>query len=241
MTPSTITASFSRVGDVMNRVSMSTRAPARVDVAGPAAPAAWHLQLGEQPGDLRLLLDGQRPGRAGDADEVGADAADVGPDVQHAAGAASRPRVAARPRPPSRGTRRRRRRRWPGRTTRIWLASVPAGGMVENTRPPELGSVATARHGIVTSSARGAPDTSGAVTSETIPSVPAPLRPQDRGGGLLHRQQRNQSAQHDARQPGDHRDQPRDRDALGPKLGAVGSSRKTLIARARGADRMRRS
>ena len=46
--------------------------------------------------------------------------------------------------------------------------------MVENTRPPAAGSVDTAWHGIVTSMARGAPDTSGAVTSLTNPSEPMP-------------------------------------------------------------------
>ena len=83
------------------------------------------------------------------------------------------------------------------------LASMPAGGMVENTRPPAAGSVDTAWHGIVTSRARGAPDTSGAVTSLTNPSEPMPCGQSDGGGGLLDRQQRHQRAQHD---PGDPRE-----------------------------------
>ena len=52
------------------------------------------------------------------------------------------------------------------------LESMPAGGMVENTRPPVWGSVATAWQGIEASSASGAPDTSGAVMSVTSPSDP---------------------------------------------------------------------
>ena len=49
---------------------------------------------------------------------------------------------------------------------------MPAGGLVENTRPPAAGSVAIVRQGIETSSARGAPDTSGAVMSLISPSEP---------------------------------------------------------------------
>src|SRR6478672_11372800 len=48
------------------------------------------------------------------------------------------------------------------------VASMPAGGMVEKTRPPAAGQ------GIDASRARGAPDTSGAVTSVTNPSDPVP-------------------------------------------------------------------
>ena len=50
----------------------------------------------------------------------------------------------------------------------------PLTGNVENTRPPSAGRVAIAAQGMETSSARGAPDTSGAVISVTWPS---PLRP----------------------------------------------------------------
>ena len=49
---------------------------------------------------------------------------------------------------------------------------MPPGGMVENTRPPSAGSVAMAWQGIETSRASGAPDTSGAVMSVTMPSGP---------------------------------------------------------------------
>jgi hypothetical protein len=59
------------------------------------------------------------------------------------------------------------------RTNRpLRLESIPAGGMVEKTRPPVSGRVATAWHGMDASSARGAPDTSGAVTSVISPSEP---------------------------------------------------------------------
>ena len=164
MTPSTITPSFSAVGVVMNRVSTSMRA----DRPGWAAT----LQFGEHAGDLRLLLGGQRAGGAGDADEVGANPADVGPDVQRAAGAG--------------GDRRPGRHRGDGVTERdddgvgvggtnspLRVASMPPGGMVEKTRPPAAGRVAIVRQGMDTSRACGAPDTSGAVTSVIRPSGPA--------------------------------------------------------------------
>ena len=79
MTPSTIAASFSTVGVVMNRVSTSMRA----DSPGWAAT----FEVGEDTGDLRLLLRREGAGGAGNPDEVGADLPDVGPDVQRAAGA----------------------------------------------------------------------------------------------------------------------------------------------------------
>ena len=53
------------------------------------------------------------------------------------------------------------------------LASIPPEGMVEKTRPPAAGRVAMAWQGMDTSSACGAPDTSGAVTSVTSPSGPS--------------------------------------------------------------------
>ena len=52
------------------------------------------------------------------------------------------------------------------------VASMPAGGMVEKTRPPAAGSAAIVRQGIETSMACGAPDTSGAVTSLISPPAP---------------------------------------------------------------------
>src|SRR5258705_11262149 len=51
---------------------------------------------------------------------------------------------------------------------------MPAGGMVEKTKPPAAGRVAIALHGIETSSACGAPDTSGAVTSLISPLAAGP-------------------------------------------------------------------
>ncbi len=59
------------------------------------------------------------------------------------------------------------------RTNRPFLlASMPPGGTVEKTSPPAAGRVAIAWHGMDTSSASGAPDTSGAVMSLTRPSGP---------------------------------------------------------------------
>ena len=51
------------------------------------------------------------------------------------------------------------------RTKRPFLpASTPLVGRVETTNPPSAGKVAIAEQGMEMSSARGAPDTSGAVT-----------------------------------------------------------------------------
>src|ERR1700704_6551927 len=49
------------------------------------------------------------------------------------------------------------------------VAWMPAGGMVEKTRPPTAGRVEIALQGIETSSACGAPDTSGGGTSLISP------------------------------------------------------------------------
>ena len=59
------------------------------------------------------------------------------------------------------------------RTNRAPLvASVASLGTVDSTRPPSAGSVAMARQGMEMSRACGAPDTSGAVMSETMPFGP---------------------------------------------------------------------
>ena len=60
---------------------------AGVDVDPCAQPGLGDdLEVGVDAGDLWLLLDGRGARRAGNPDEVGADAARVGPDVQRAAG-----------------------------------------------------------------------------------------------------------------------------------------------------------
>ena len=58
------------------------------------------------------------------------------------------------------------------RTNRPPFVASLSRGTVDNTKPPSAGSVAMAWHGIVMSRASGAPDTSGAVMSETMPSGP---------------------------------------------------------------------
>ena len=58
------------------------------------------------------------------------------------------------------------------RTKRPFLpVSTPPTGRVETTNPPLGGNVAIAGHGMEMSSARGAPDTSGAVIWVTCPSA----------------------------------------------------------------------
>src|ERR1700720_4740659 len=54
------------------------------------------------------------------------------------------------------------------------VAWMPAGGMVEKTRPPAAGRVEIVLQGIETSRACGAPETSGAVTSLISPLAAGP-------------------------------------------------------------------
>ena len=128
-TPSTITASLSAVGVVMNRVSMSMRA----DRPGLGRRTFRSVKM---PATCGFFSGGQRAGGAGDADEVRADAADVRPRCAARCRRRSRRRRAARRRPPSRGTRRRRCRRWRGRTGRCgWRRYRRAGWWRTPGRP----------------------------------------------------------------------------------------------------------
>ena len=164
-TPSTITASLSVVGEVMNRVSTSIRAD-RPGLRG-------HLQVGEDAGDLRLLL--RRPGcpwRRG-CRRSRRRLRRRWPRCAACCRRRTPRRRGARPRRRSRGTRRRPRRRWRGRTARCGWRRCRRAGWWTRTRPPAAGRVATAWHGIETSRACGAPDTSGAVMSVISPSGPA--------------------------------------------------------------------
>jgi hypothetical protein len=52
-------------------------------------------------------------------------------------------------------------------------ASTPPPGRVDTTSPPAAGKVAIAEQGMEMSSARGAPDTSGAVIWVTCPAGPS--------------------------------------------------------------------
>ena len=77
-TPSIISAVLSSVGD-------GDEPGVDVDACAQPGCCAAPCSSVNDAGDLRLLLDRQRAGGAGDPDEVGADAADVGPEVQRAA------------------------------------------------------------------------------------------------------------------------------------------------------------
>ena len=171
MTPSVITACFSRVGVVMNRVSMSTRAATPVlDVAGPAAPVCiGTFSSVKSPATCGFFSTGRVPAAPGmptKSAPTPPTSAQMCSTLQAPPATAGLGATAA--------TESRNATTTASALARAnnpyLVASVPEVGIVENTRPPELGSVATARHGIVTSSARGAPDTSGAVTSEMTPS-----------------------------------------------------------------------
>ena len=196
-TPSTIAASFSVVGVVMKRVSTSMRA----DRPG----CARHLEVGEDAGDLRLLLRREGACGAGDSDEVGAHLSDIGPDVQNAAAARG-----------DRGPR-------CDRGHRVAERDEHRVGVGADEQPPLVASVGLARHGGQHDAAVGGQRGDGLAGDRDVEGQrgtghqrggdvgdhavgPRRLRPVDGGGGLLDRQQRDQCAQHhpcDARDDGD--------------------------------------
>ncbi len=156
-------ASLSVVGDVMKRVSTSMRA----DSPGCAAtsrsvntPAIWGFFSA-----ARVPVAPGMPTKSAPAPPTSAQMCSV---LQAPAATAGRGATAATESRNATTT-----TSVLARTKRpLRLASMPPGGTVENTRPPAAGRVAIARHGIETSSACGAPDTSGAVIALTIPSGP---------------------------------------------------------------------
>ncbi len=162
--PSTMTASLSGVGLVMNRVSMSMRA--------------------DKPGWAGTFRSVKMPATCG---FFSADSVPVAPGMPTKS-APTPPGPAHMCRALQAGVR--MAARWATAATEsrkatttvsalartnspLRLASIPAGGMVENTRPPAAGNDAIAWQGMVTSSDCGAPETSGAVMSLTVPSAPA--------------------------------------------------------------------
>lgn len=97
-------------------------------------------------------------------------------------------------------------RRWHGRTGVTGGVDTTGRDGGEHPRPPEAEEVATAWHGMETSSASGHRETSGAVGSPTNPSAVGGLGPGDGGSGLLDRKKRGQGTQQqadDARDDGD--------------------------------------
>ena len=174
---------------------------AGVDVdAGRQARLGRHLQVGEDPGDLGLLLGGQGACRAGDADEVARRPRRARP---RCAACCTRVRAIAA-RGATAATESRKATTTVSalaRTNRpLRLASIPAGGMVENTRPPAAGSDAIAWQGMLTSSDCGAPETSGAVMSVTLPSAPGACGHWMGPSVLVTGRSRGQAAQQNARE-----------------------------------------
>ena len=178
------TASLSGVGLVMNRVSTSMRAD-RPRWTG-------DLQVGEDPGHLWLLIRRQGARRAGDADEVRADRAGVGPHPQGAAGARPRPPRGVRPRRPCRGRPRSPSRRWPGRTDRCGRRRCRRAGWWRTPRRRPAGRRGDRRAGDRHVERLGRPGDQrrGDVADRAARS--RALGPQDGGGGLRDRQQRGQ-------------------------------------------------
>ena len=197
-TPSTITPSLSGVGEVMKRVSMSMRADSPACAAtfrSVNTPATWGFFSGET-----------TPGGAGNPDEVGADLARVGPDVQRAArpGLHGRPRChgcdgvadshdddiggGAHEQAVTAGVDACRRNRRHHETARVGQRGDGQAGDrdVEGLR-------------------RTGHQRCGDVGDQPVRA--GRLRPQDGGGGLFDRQQRNQPAQQQPRNTGDDGDE----------------------------------
>ena len=181
---------------------------AGVDVDARAQPGlCGHLQVGEHACDLRLLLVRQGAGGAGDADEVGADAARVRPDVQRAARAgAARPARGATAATESRNATTTMSAL--ARTNRpLRLASMPADGMVENTRPPVCGQRGhrLARDRRIEGKRGAGHQRRGHVGDQPVGADR--LRPVDRRGGLADREQRGEHAEQHTGDARDDRDQ----------------------------------
>jgi hypothetical protein len=164
-TPATMTASLSGDGLVMNRVSTSMRA----DSPGWAGtfrsvntPVTWGFLSGDRvpaapgiptkspptaPGLAHTRISLQAP----EATAVrGATAATVSRKATTTESALARTNSPLR------------------------AASIPSAGLVDNTTPPAGGRVEMVEHGMDTSRAAGAPETSGAVMSPTVPSAAVP-------------------------------------------------------------------
>ena len=160
--PTAMASCLRAVGAVMNRVSMSTRA----DSPGWAGtfrsvkiPPTWGFfsegSIPEAPG-MPTNSAPAAPASAQACSTLQAPPATAG----RGAAAATVSRNATTTRSLS------------ARTNSPFLpASVPPVGRVETTKPPLAGRVAIAAHGMEMSSARGAPDTRGAVIWVTCPSV----------------------------------------------------------------------
>ena len=166
-----------------------------------------HLQVGEDAGDLRLLFCRERAGGAGYADEVGADAAHVRPDVQCAAGAGGHG-LAGRD-----GGHRVSERHDDGVGVGADEQAVAArldaawrnGREHQSTRRGQGGDRLT-RDRDVEGQRRSGDQRRGDVGDQPIGA--GRLRPQDGGGGLLDGQQWHQPAQQHPRDARDDGDQP---------------------------------
>jgi hypothetical protein len=174
MTPSTIAASFSVVGVVMKRVSTSMRADRPwPDVAAGAAPGcAATLRSVKIPATCGFFSGARVPADPG----MPTKSAPTCPTLAHTCRTLQLPAATA-----GRGAAAATESRNATNTVSVLartnsaplVDSVACRGTVDSTTPPSAGSVATARQGMEMSRAWGAPDTSGAVMSETRPSVPA--------------------------------------------------------------------
>ncbi|COW40376.1 Uncharacterised protein [Mycobacterium tuberculosis] len=164
-TPRSITAFLSAPGVVINRVSMSTRA----DSPG-CAPTFRSVKM---PPTCGFFSGGRVPASPG----IPIKSAPA-PPVSAQICSALQPPAAIVERAATAATESRN-----ATTTVSWLArtnspalpvSTPPAGSVDSTRPPLAGSVAMAEQGIEMSSARGAPDTRGAVIWVMLPSAVLP-------------------------------------------------------------------
>lgn len=181
----------------MNRVSTS------IVALSPAV--SGDVEFGEHPGDLGAFLRGERPGGAGDADEVGADLAHVGPQSQRAARAGLD--VGARCDGGHGVTERHHHGVGVGTHEQPVAAGVDTARWVGREHQPAVGRQGGhrgARDRDVQRPGRSRYQGRGDVADRPVGA--AALRPGDGRGGLVDRQQRGQPAQHQPEEPRDERD-----------------------------------
>jgi hypothetical protein len=163
MTPSTITASLRALGVVMNRVST----PILADRPGCAATLR-SVKMPATCGFFSIARAPAAPGMPTKSAPTPSTSAQMCSTLQVPAVTAARGATAATESRNATTT----TSEFARTNSPLLVASVASGGTVEKTRPPEAGIEAIALQGMETSSACGAPDTSGAVTSLIIPSGP---------------------------------------------------------------------
>ena len=183
------------------------RDEAGVDVDARRQPGLRrHLQVGEHPGDLGLLVRGDDPRGAGNPDEVGADFAGVGPDVQRAA----RSRLHGRPWRHGRDRVTDRHHHDIGGGADEQAVTTGVDACRRNRRHHEAARVGQRGDGLAGDRDVEGLRCAGHQRCGDVGDQPVRagcLRPRNGGGGLFDRLQRNQPAQQQPRDTGDDGDE----------------------------------